>query len=98
MSRLMLGLLLLIVSCSKSVPVLVISSPPAPAISLVPRFPMAVTCYIGSADSGRSCSSRVDHIGPGVTWWKGDVCCGDTGGKISDIEYEMLRQGDEGDR
>ena len=59
---------------------------------------MALTCYIGPDGSGSSCTTQPIHIGPGVNSWKAGVRCGVTGGKISDVEYEMLGQVDEGDR
>lgn len=101
MIRLTIFSLLFVVGCARSTPGPTRPPVPVPAVSSVPRFPMVVTCYIGPADSGRSCSAGpVDNPKVDVTskaTWKAGIRCGDTGGKISDIEWQLLGQRGESD-
>jgi hypothetical protein len=60
---------------------------------------MAITCFIGKLDSGRSCSTEgpKEPVPAGVKV-KASLRCGDTGGKISEIEWTFLGRRDGKDR
>jgi hypothetical protein len=100
MNRLIVVSLLLGLGCARSTPAPTQPPVPVPVVLSVPRFPMVVTCYIGPANSGRSCTAGpVDgnpNVNPNATW-KAGIRCGDSGGKISEIEWQLLGQRGESD-